>query len=213
MGPQPPHANARKEPYVQSPQPFRILTVCTGNICRSPVAERLLQAGLNQVSPGSFEVRSAGTRAMVGEPIQPLSAQIISTFRGTPDDFAARQLTQKILRETDLVLAMTSKHRGEVLQLDASLLKRTFTVREFARMLSVLETRDGAPATGNIVDFWRDLPARAASVRHLALPSDPADNDVVDPYRRAEEVYHQMEDQLAPAILGILRFARLTAPA
>lgn len=198
---------------MQSPQPFRILTVCTGNICRSPVAERLLQAGLNQVSPGSFEVRSAGTRAMVGEPIQPLSAQIISTFRGTPGDFAARQLTQKILRETDLVLAMTSKHRGEVLQLDASLLKRTFTVREFARMLSVLETRDGAPATGNIVDFWRDLPARAASVRHLALPSDPADNDVVDPYRRAEEVYHQMEDQLAPAILGILRFARLTAPA
>ncbi|BCW41685.1 low molecular weight phosphatase family protein [Arthrobacter sp. StoSoilB3] len=198
---------------MQSPQPFRILTVCTGNICRSPVAERLLQAGLNQVSPGSFEVRSAGTRAMVGEPIQPLSAQIISTFRGTPDDFAARQLTQKILRETDLVLAMTSKHRGEVLQLDASLLKRTFTVREFARMLSVLETRDGAPATGNIVDFWRDLPARAASVRHLALPSDPTDNDVVDPYRRAEEVYHQMEDQLAPAILGILRFARLTAPA
>ena len=198
---------------MQSPQPFRILTVCTGNICRSPVAERLLQAGLNQVSPGSFEVRSAGTRAMVGEPIQPLSAQIISTFRGTPDDFAARQLTQKILRETDLVLAMTSKHRGEVLQLDASLLKRTFTVREFARMLSVLETRDGAPATGNIVDFWRDLPARAASVRHLALPSDPADNDVVDPYRRSEEVYHQMEDQLAPAILGILRFARLTAPA
>ncbi|UXM90811.1 low molecular weight phosphatase family protein [Paenarthrobacter sp. JL.01a] len=198
---------------MESPQPFRILTVCTGNICRSPVAERLLQAGLNQVSPGSFEVRSAGTRALVGEPIQPLSAKIISTFHGTPDNFAARQLNQKILRETDLVLAMTSKHRGEVLQLDASLLKRTFTVREFARMLAVLENRDDAAATGNIVDFWRGLPARAASVRHLALPSAPSDNDVVDPYRRAEEVYHQMEDQLAPAILGILRFARLTAPA
>lgn len=205
--------NARKEPYVESPQPFRILTVCTGNICRSPVAERLLQTGLNQVSPGSFEVRSAGTRAMVGEPIQPLSAQIISTFRGSPDDFAARQLTPRILKETDLVLAMTSKHRGEVLQLDASLLKRTFTVREFARMLAVLENRGDTPPAEDITDFWRALPSRAASVRHLALPSDPADNDVVDPYRRSEEVYHQMEDELAPAILGILRFARLTAPA
>ncbi|QOT16014.1 low molecular weight phosphatase family protein [Paenarthrobacter sp. YJN-5] len=197
---------------MESPQPFRILTVCTGNICRSPVAERLLQAGLNQVSPGSFEVRSAGTRAMVGDPIQPLSAHIISTFRGDPDGFAARQLNQKILRQSDLVLAMTSKHRGEVLQLDASLLKRTFTVREFARMLSVLQTRDDVTAAGDIVEFWRQLPAKAASVRHLALPSDPSENDVVDPYRRSEEVYHQMEDELAPAILGILRFARLTAP-
>ena len=43
----------------------------------------------------------------------------------------------------DLVLTMTSGHRGEVLQLDASLLKRTFTIREFARMLDVLEDRDG----------------------------------------------------------------------
>ncbi|YCH07651.1 low molecular weight phosphatase family protein [Arthrobacter sp. alpha11c] len=198
---------------MESPQPFRILTVCTGNICRSPVAERLLQAGLNHASPGSFEVRSAGTRAMVGEPIQPLSAKMISTFRGSPDNFAARQLNQKILRETDLVLAMTSRHRGEVLQLDASLLKRTFTIREFARMLAVLETRGDVVPEGGILEFWRALPARAASVRHLALPTDPADNDVIDPYRRAEEVYHQMEDELAPAILGILRFARLTAPA
>ncbi|MGO4588617.1 arsenate reductase/protein-tyrosine-phosphatase family protein [Paenarthrobacter sp. 2TAF44] len=198
---------------MESPQPFRILTVCTGNICRSPVAERLLQAGLNHASPGSFEVRSAGTRAMVGEPIQPLSAKMISTFRGSPDNFAARQLNQKILRETDLVLAMTSRHRGEVLQLDASLLKRTFTIREFARMLAVLEARGDLVPEGDIVEFWRALPARAASVRHLALPADPTDNDVVDPYRRAEEVYNQMEDELAPAILGILRFARLTAPA
>ncbi|MEO8284563.1 MAG: hypothetical protein ABI568_14370, partial [Pseudarthrobacter sp.] len=56
--------------------PIRILTVCTGNICRSPVAERLLQAGLEQVKPGAFRVRSAGTRAMVGDPVQPLSARI-----------------------------------------------------------------------------------------------------------------------------------------
>ncbi len=97
------------------------------------------------------------------------------------------------------MLAMTSKHRGEVLQLDASLLKRTFTVREFARMLSVLENRGDTAPAGDITEFWRALPTRAASVRHLALPSDPADNDVVDPpYRRAEEVYHQMEDELAP---------------
>lgn len=193
---------------MESPHPVRILTVCTGNICRSPVAERLLQAGLDQVRPGAFVVRSAGTRAMVGDPIQPLSADIIKTYGGTPDGFAARLLTPKILRESDLVLAMTAKHRGDVMQMDASLLKRTFTIREFARMLGVLEQRDAQTAAVDLSAFWRDLPARAASVRHLALASEASDNDVVDPYRRGEEVYDQMEDELAPAILAILRYAR-----
>ena len=188
------------------------------------MAERLLQAGLNQVLPGGFEVRSAGTRAMVGDPIQPISADIIRTFGGDPEHFAARQLTPKILRGVDLVLTMTSGHRGEVLQLDASLLKRTFTIREFARMLDVLDQRaeagvtareetydDGDPLAANHT-FWRGLPARAAAVRHLSLPADSAENDIIDPYRRAPEVYRQMGDELAPAIVSILRHARLNAP-
>jgi protein-tyrosine phosphatase len=212
--------------------PVRILTVCTGNICRSPVAERLLQAGLDQVVPGGFQVASAGTRALVGEPMQPISADIVRTFGGNPEGFAARQLTPKILRGVDLVLTMTSGHRGEVLQLDASLLKRTFTIREFARMLDVLAQRaaaaaDGGPtAVASSADaadddarlaanaaLWRGLPARAAGVRHLSLPADSAENDIVDPYRRAPEVYREMEDQLAPAIVSILRHARLNSPA
>ncbi|WAJ32094.1 low molecular weight phosphatase family protein [Arthrobacter sp. FX8] len=215
--------------------PVRILTVCTGNICRSPVAERLLQAGLDQVVPGGFQVSSAGTRALVGEPMQPISADIVRTFGGDPEGFAARQLTPRILRGVDLVLTMTSGHRGEVLQLDASLLKRTFTIREFARMLDVLaqrasgtdaqrasvESSPGALPGSNASDddarlaanaaLWRGLPARAAGVRHLSLPADAADNDIVDPYRRAPEVYREMEDQLAPAIVSILRHARLNA--
>ena len=194
------------------------------------MAERLLQAGLDQVVPGGFEVSSAGTRALVGEPMQPISADIVRTFGGNPDGFAARQLTSKILRGVDLVLTMTSGHRGEVLQLDASLLKRTFTIREFARMLDVLDQRaadrDSQSAAGSPPEaasdddarlaanatFWRGLPARAAGVRHLSLPADPTDNDIVDPYRRAPEVYREMEDQLAPAIVSILRHARLNSP-
>ncbi len=202
---------------------MRILTVCTGNICRSPVAERLLQAGLDQVMPGGFEVTSAGTRAMVGDPMQPLSGDIVRTFGGNPDGFVSRQLTGKILRGVDLVLTMTSGHRGEVLQLDASLLKRTFTIREFARMLDVLDERGVGPASTGTDDggtplsanaaFWRGLPARAASVRHLSLPADSADNDIIDPYRRGPEIYRQMEDELAPAIVSVLRHARLNVPA
>lgn len=181
---------------------------------------------------------------MVGDPMQPISADIVRTFGGDPENFAARQLTPKILRGVDLVLTMTSGHRGDVLQLDASFLKRTFTIREFARMLNVLDQRaadagsapaasagasgagasetsgsglEAHPARDDVLAaslaFWRGLPARAASVRHLSLPADPSENDIVDPYRRAPEVYRQMEDELAPAIVSILRHARLNTPA
>jgi protein-tyrosine phosphatase len=165
---------------------------------------------------------------MVGDPMQPLSGDIVRTYGGNPDGFVSRQLTSKILRGVDLVLTMTSGHRGEVLQLDASLLKRTFTIREFARMLDVLDDRAGTaadsaaqrPAAADGGDplsantaFWRGLPARAASVRHLSLPADSSENDIIDPYRRSPDVYRQMEDELAPAIVSVLRHARVNLPA
>jgi protein-tyrosine phosphatase len=91
-------------------------------------------------------------------------------------------------------------------------------------MLDVLDDRAAAPgATEEAAHdggdrlaanaaFWRGLPARAAAVRHLSLPADSSENDIIDPYRRGLEVYHQMEDELAPAIVSILRHARLNAP-
>ncbi len=148
---------------------------------------------------------------MVGNPIQPLSADIIRRYGGTPDDFSSRQLNQNILRESDLVLTMASNHRGEVLQLDPSMLKRTFTIREFARMVTALEARGNAsPSDTDFAQLWRELPARASSVRHLVLAAQASDNDVADPYKQGAEAYLRMEDELAPAILRILRHARLS---
>ncbi|MET3922024.1 low molecular weight phosphatase family protein [Arthrobacter sp. UYEF20] len=199
---------------METPSSVRILTVCTGNICRSPVAERILQAGFESVRSGTFRIRSAGTRAMAGAPVQPPSARIIESYGGRPDGFVARQLTLGMLRDTDLVLTMEASHRSDVVRLDPSALKRTFTIREFARMLKLLEQRDSGPAPDAALPaWWKALPARAAAVRHLALVNDAADNDVADPYRRGPEAYQRMEDELAPAVLTILRFARRTAPA
>jgi protein-tyrosine phosphatase len=199
---------------VESPSIVRILTVCTGNICRSPVAERALQAGLDALRAGTFQVQSAGTYAMTGSPIHLPCARIIETYGGRSGGFAARQLTPGMLRGTDLILTMTSTHRSEVVRMDPSVLKRAFTIREFARMLTVLEERDSRPAPEtDLVSWWRTLPARAAGVRHLALASDAADNDVADPYGLTPEAYQRMEDELAPAVLAILRFAHRTAPA
>lgn len=195
---------------MDTPARFRILTVCTGNVCRSPVAERLLQAGLDELHPGAFLVSSAGTQALVGQAMQPLSAELVERHGGTPQDFVSRQLTQALVRDADLFLAMSTEHRAKIVQLEPAALRRTFTLREFGRMLEhLVQDRSIAGPVDDVVSRWRKLPAAAAAVRHRSLAENPLDNDVVDPYRRTEDAYRAMEGQLVPALNVVLELAAM----
>lgn len=179
--------------------PFRILAVCTGNICRSPMVERLLQTELARIAPGEFEVASAGTGALVGKPIDPQVAGFVHIFGAESRGFAARQLEPGILDGNGLVLTLTREHRGRVIEMNPALLRRTFTLREFARLLAPLE---GDPAlTGP--ERWRSILPRVIRARTVH-PADPGLDDVVDPYRRPDEVYQQMVRELVPAVKALV---------
>lgn len=90
----------------------RILIVCVGNICRSPMAEFLLAHQM----PG-IEVHSAGLAAMVGEPADS-TAQELMRERGIDiSAHRARPLTPEMMMEHDLVLAMENDHIQSVLNL------------------------------------------------------------------------------------------------
>lgn len=199
---------------METQSPFRLLIVCTGNICRSPLAERLLQTGFDRISSGAVTVSSAGTKAAVGEGMSPFSAEIATGYGVSADGFTARQLTTDVLEGAGLVLTMTTKHRGEVIRLDPGLLRKTFTFREFARLLNALDPRLPAPALGaeGNVRFWEELPAKAASVRHLVLGNAASENDVLDPYGLDRDAYKQMEKELMPSLMGLLRFTAKHAP-
>ncbi|MCC3302953.1 arsenate reductase/protein-tyrosine-phosphatase family protein [Arthrobacter sp. zg-Y895] len=183
--------------------PFRILTVCTGNICRSPMAERLLQAGLDSVAPGEFEVTSAGTGALVGSGIEPHVAGFVNIFGGDSAGFAARQLSAEILEGQDLVLGMTRAHRSKIVELAPAFLRRTFTLRELARLLPLVDADPDAPA----VDRWQAATAKVLRLRS-AHPVGPQEDDVVDPYRRSDAVYQQMVRELSPAVGNLLAWER-----
>src|SRR3954465_11561123 len=110
---------------------FQILCVCTGNICRSPAAERLLTSRLGP----EVEVSSAGTQALVGEPMSPPIDQLVQSAGAAAGGFLARRLTERLMQSADLVLAMTRAHRGDVVELWPQAVRRAFTLREFARLL------------------------------------------------------------------------------
>ena len=99
-----------------------------------PLASRRASAG-QQTGP-SVRVSSAGTHALVGHSISEPMAALLLDSGVEPDSFEARRLSEQMLKEADLVLAMTRAQRGLVVELWPAAVRRTFTLREFARLLS-----------------------------------------------------------------------------
>ena len=94
----------------------KILVVCAGNICRSPLAE----AKLRQLAPASVEIASAGIQAMVDHPADPQS-QVEAVQDGLDlSQHRARQLTDAMCQAHDLILVMEQRHVDSVCQISPS---------------------------------------------------------------------------------------------
>lgn len=173
---------------------FEILVVCTANICRSPLAERLLQAGFDDVAPGQFAVSSAGTQGRDGWDADPRIAELAVEHGVHLEGFTSRQVEPGMIQDSDLVLAMTREHRRRIVEVVPAAVRRTFTLREFARLLPFIPPEETAlPA-----QRWHSLAALAQRYRRAA-PGEQTADDVVDPYRCSDAVYQNMLEQLLPA--------------
>jgi protein-tyrosine phosphatase len=181
-----------------SDRPFRILAVCTGNICRSPMLERVLQSQFDHIAVGEFEVTSAGTGALVGSPIDTQVAELIHLLGGKSTDFEARQLKKETIEGKDLILGLTREHRSSVVDLAPSLVSKTFTLREFVRALTTLQ----GDTTLSGPRRWREIVPKAVRSRK-ANPLSPEADDVVDPHKRPNHIYQQMTRELVPAAKAI----------
>ena len=83
-----------------------VLTVCIGNICRSPMAEGLLAAGLPHL-----RVISAGTGALVGQPADATARKLMQKRGIDISGHVAQQVSQMLCRQADLILVMDLAQR------------------------------------------------------------------------------------------------------
>jgi len=178
-----------------------ILVVCTGNICRSPMAERLLRRGLEQRGVDDIHVHSAGTGPIVGEPMTPEMEQLVRAHGGEPSGHAARALVKEMVDDATLVLALTRRHRGQIASLLPRATRYTFTLREMERLLG--ELPNGVPGK-TPVERLKAMPATAAAQRGMVPVHDPAADDVIDPFRQGNEVYQRAAREIVPAVQAIL---------
>jgi protein-tyrosine phosphatase len=182
--------------------PFKILVVCTGNICRSPVAERLIQARSDALGL-PVVVLSAGTQSMVGHDMTPEAAHLAQHYGADPAGHASKQLTEQLITDADLILTATREHRSKVVSLRPRAARYTYTLNQFARLLPTAVESLVDPANAPIpsvqpVETPRDdlatqlraLVTEVAATRGFSPPPPhPDDDDIEDPYRQSTAVY------------------------
>ena len=186
----------------------RVLVVCTGNVCRSPLIERALTHAVG----ARIEVESAGTAALVGSPMEGRAAALLQAWRMEPAGFVARQLVRDMVARADLVLTATRAHRGAVATLHPAALAYTFTLSDFSELVSAASPP--GPAASAERSSLPALVRLAAAQRGMSRPRPAVETDLVDPYRRSDATFRQMARQVSrilPPVIYALSAAVATS--
>jgi len=191
--------------------PFTILHVCVGNICRSPMAERLLTLALHtRIGPTVADLylsHGAGTGSWhVGEPMNPPAARLLAQRGGDASGFTARKLTTEMITTSDLILCATAWQVTGVLSLVPSAARRTFVLGEFGRLLAKVDLTE-LPAFDD--DPYARGVALVDAVDGLRVYGEgkrlrPDDNDDLDdPYGMPDQFFARTADTIERTVVPL----------
>lgn len=110
-----------------------VLFVCTGNTCRSPMAEAIFHRLLTQKgTTDKYSCSSAGVYAYEGDGASPEAQQAVKKFGLDISRHYARTLDEEIISKAWLILTMTGDHKRMILEVYPEALDKVFTLKEYA---------------------------------------------------------------------------------
>jgi protein-tyrosine phosphatase len=196
--------------------PFTVLHVCMGNICRSPMAERLFDLAVRgrvAQSPDGPPAAEAGTDALVhshsagtggwhaGEEMNPPAARQVQQRGGDVTGFGARKLRSDQIDAADLVLTATADQQEYVVALRPDAADRTFVLGEFGRLLAAVNVSAlpaAEPTPEAVYARGVALVAAVAAARSGTAPL-PGD-DLDDPWGRGDQCFLRVADEIEETV-------------
>lgn len=134
-----------------------VLFVCTGNSCRSVMAEALLKKYLLMSGKGSIKVSSAGSRAINGMSPTEETIEVLDREGIKLSDPKSMALSEPMIKESDLILVMEDIHKSEVLKMVPGAANKTYLLKEYKRQtLMNPEEGLGVPdPIGRPIEFYK----------------------------------------------------------
>jgi len=186
--------------------PFTVLHVCMGNICRSPMAERLFRHALRERIGDDVDERylshGAGVGGWhVGEAMNPPAARLLRQRGVEHDRFRARKLNGALIDASDLILCATSDQVSSVLELRPDAEGKTFVLGEFGRLLPTLPLAGLPPPDSPEHAYERGLAlvAAASAARGPVRPDD----DLDDPWGMPDREFARVADQIEATVVPL----------
>lgn len=174
---------------------MKVLFVCTGNICRSPMGELMFPLFFHD---DSIVTDSAGVQGLLNSPIDPASALLLAQDGIDSRAFRSKRLTPQLAMSNDLILCFTEHQRRKIVALAPRVRTKTFTLNGFAALCAYCA--DHNIVQGNTVDERSLSVLRNAPMVQPVLGNAP---DIADPYRKEIEIFQDAHDAIGEAIAQI----------